>query len=35
MMVYRGRLHSHTPFIGRKVLTKHEKEWVAWGVGVG
>ena len=24
---YKGRMHSHTPFIGRKVLTKREREY--------
>ena len=32
---YKGRLHSHTPFIGRKAITKREKEWVGRGMGIG
>ena len=24
---YKGHMHSHTPFIGRKVLTKREREY--------
>ena len=31
---YNGRLHLHTPFIGRKVLTNVKRSGSLWGVGV-